>query len=270
MSRSSPTPSRPAQTVTVSGGTLFISSASGGTPVSFTNGTLEVTALNAGSANLTATHGQPRRRGQSHPAGQHPADSQLHEQSAPLHLPHHQIHHVERQLCHHGLSLPSAYGGYASNDPASSTIYLVLTNGPITPFLTWVGASGGALNSTWDFIASDWTNTVKHDAESYVDGALVTFDDTGRTNVVNLTGPFLPLGVTINNSVQNYTFAGVGAINGTQRGDQAGHRPVDLGQFGRRQLQRRSDHRRGRDRCRWATTIPTAAWAPVRLPSTGR
>jgi len=108
-----------------------------------------------------------------------------------------------------------AFAGYISNDVVNKQILLVLTNGPVTPSLTWMGAVGGVLNSTWDFVASDWTNKPAHTAASYSDGALVTFDDTGLTNVINLVTTNYPAGVTVNNSTLNYKFIGTGAIVGT-------------------------------------------------------
>ena len=101
------------------------------------------------------------------------------------------------------------------------------------------------LNSNWDFFTTDWTNTATHAAASLSDGALVTFDDSGRTNVVNLTATFNPAGVTVSqHATHNYTFTGAGMPGGTNGVTKLGSGTLDLGQHGRRQLQRRPEHRR--------------------------
>ena len=202
----------PSQTINVNGGTLFISTATASTPLTFNNGTLKVGTLTAG-ANLTV-------------------NSTLNVSGAnfiqPANMPLIPAYPVTYPVIKYttlsgsptfSAVLPGGgfppFGGFISNDNATATIYLVLTNGPVTPSLTWFGFSGGTVNSTWDFAANDWTNKPAHTLASYTDGSLITFDDGGLTNVVNLTTIFQPAGVTVTNSGLTYTFVGSGAISGT-------------------------------------------------------
>jgi len=206
------------QTINVTGGTLFISTAnSSTTPVNFTNGTLKATALN-GTANLTVP---TLNIGGS--------ANVIQIINAPLINSYPSAFPVIKYTTLNGIpavsgvaptfsaSLPTTgfppFGGFVSNDTATATIYIVLTNGPVTPLLTWFGLSSGALNSTWDFVASDWTNKPAHTAASYTDGSLVVFDDGGQTNVVNLNAQDVyPAGITFSNNSLNYTLTGNFAI----------------------------------------------------------
>ena len=81
--------------------------------------------------------------------------------------------------------------------------------------LVWSG--DGAAN-VWNVNgAANWNSG----AEKFYNVDSVTFDDTGSASpVVNLVGTLLPSAVTVNNSSQDYTFAGSGSISGQHRADQ--------------------------------------------------
>src|SRR5581483_1575164 len=199
----------------ISGGTFFINTASSGTtPVNFTNGTLKVTAA-GGSANLTVPT--------LNVGG---AANVIQVVNAPLINTYPSAFPIIKYTTLTGIpnvsgiaptfsaSLPTSgfppFGGFISNDTATTTLYLVFTNGPVTPLLTWVGLSGsGVLNSAWDFVANDWTNKPAHTQASYTDGSLVVFDDGGVTNKVDLNASDVyPAGVTFSNNAVSYTLRG--------------------------------------------------------------
>jgi fibronectin-binding autotransporter adhesin len=98
-------------------------------------------------------------------------------------------------------TLPPGYSGYISNDN-SSTVWLVVTNGPV---YTW----GGGVNGNWDTTTLNWTND-SGVTVAYADGVSVVFNDLAQTANVGLTAPHAPLSWTVNNSVLNYTFSGSG------------------------------------------------------------
>lgn len=110
--------------------------------------------------------------------------------------------------------LPSTYQGYISNNTASLSIDLVITNGPALAALKsikWNGAPTG--DWTTNSGTLNWlTNST---AVNYNQGDTVTFDDslTGTTNV-NITTDVTPGGFTVNNSAVNYLFSGAGKIGG--------------------------------------------------------
>lgn len=101
-------------------------------------------------------------------------------------------------------TLPGTFSGYVSNDN-SSTVWLVVTNGPALPKLCqW----GGGVNDDWDTTSLNWTNNGS--AVAYAEGDLVLFNDSAQTAAVNLTAPHAPLAWTVTNNVLNYTFTGSG------------------------------------------------------------
>jgi fibronectin-binding autotransporter adhesin len=104
-------------------------------------------------------------------------------------------------------TLPNAFKGAISNDN-SSTIYLLITNGPSLASVVW----GGGVNNLWDTNALNWTNNGV--AVKYKDLDIVTFDDSGETSNVYVTNTFTPSAWVQNNSLLNYTFTGVGSIIG--------------------------------------------------------
>ncbi|HEV2328059.1 MAG TPA: autotransporter-associated beta strand repeat-containing protein, partial [Verrucomicrobiae bacterium] len=106
--------------------------------------------------------------------------------------------------------------GYISNDVADSRIVLVLINGPKT--LTWTGTDPfnpifWDLDTTTNWISFKGSPSQAPAAFNTEDSVL--FDDTASTNVVELVSGLEPGSVTINNSVLNYTFEGLGALSGT-------------------------------------------------------
>jgi autotransporter-associated beta strand protein len=105
-------------------------------------------------------------------------------------------------------TLPSTFKGYVSNDTVN-TLWLVITNGP---FIAKSDLWAGAANYNWDTTSLNWTNAGV--AVAYNEGDFVTFNDSARTNNVNLTGARLPASLTISNSVLNYSFSGPGSIGG--------------------------------------------------------
>jgi autotransporter-associated beta strand protein len=107
-------------------------------------------------------------------------------------------------------TLPGGYTGYISNDN-SSTIWLVVTNGPAIASLQW----GGGVNNLWDTNTLNWTNNGV--AVAYHENNLVVFNDSAQTATVNLVGtePHTPFGWTVTNNVLNYTFTGTNSISGS-------------------------------------------------------
>ncbi|HEX3719953.1 MAG TPA: autotransporter-associated beta strand repeat-containing protein [Verrucomicrobiae bacterium] len=107
-------------------------------------------------------------------------------------------------------TLPGAFKGYISNDN-SSTIWLVITNGPALPKTDqW----GGAVSDNWDTTTLNWTNN--QIAVAYSEGDFVLFNDTAQTGAVNIVGtaPLIPYSWTVTNNVLNYTFFGTDSVAG--------------------------------------------------------
>src|SRR6185437_3770088 len=191
------------QAINMSGGAWSIggssSASSASSAVNMTNGTLKITTMSTGTPNLAAsTINLGSGPNVIQPATIPSIDVYPKTFIIASYTTLNGVDHTNTLAA----SLPAggfpAFAGYVTVDTTAKQILLVLTNGPITPSLTWVGFNGGALNSTWDFVANDWTNKPAHTQVSYTDGSLVTFDDTARTNV----------------SV-NYSFIGSGYITGT-------------------------------------------------------
>lgn len=106
---------------------------------------------------------------------------------------------------------PGTFTGYISNNVNSSSIDLVITSGPISKSDTWIGE----VNSLWDSTTTNWLSSGQF--TNYNDLDVITFDDTASNSTVNITGPRIPAtasGLTFNNNTLNYTFSGVGSING--------------------------------------------------------
>jgi hypothetical protein len=108
-------------------------------------------------------------------------------------------------------TLPNTYGtyqGYLSNDVATLTLWLVVTNGPSVSTVEW----GGGVNNQWNTTSLNWTNNGA--AVKYSDGDFVTFDDYARQSTVTITGTEKPATLEVNNNVLNYVFTGSGSIGG--------------------------------------------------------
>lgn len=123
-------------------------------------------------------------------------------------------------------TLPGIFQGYTSNDNVS-TIWLVVTNGPVTAKADeW----GGGVNNQWDTTSLNWTNAGV--AVKYAENDSVTFDDFGQTGTVNLTSPHTPLGVIVTNNTLNYSFTGVGSIGGATGLEKDGSASLSLSETG--------------------------------------
>lgn len=105
-----------------------------------------------------------------------------------------------------------AFEGYLSNNLATLTIDLVITNGPVPAQpIVWSGAQDGA----WDTTTLNWLLGAA--ATNYNNaGDFVTFDDTAATTTVYLvTATLTPGSVTVNNSAKAYAFTGDGKLSGS-------------------------------------------------------
>ncbi|HZS55986.1 MAG TPA: polysaccharide lyase family protein, partial [Bryobacteraceae bacterium] len=79
---------------------------------------------------------------------------------------------------------------------------------PYSPILKWSGTAGTA----WDLASINWLSGATPVA--YEDADTVTFDDSGATGTVVLSGTMTPAVVTFNNSTLSYTLSGA-AISGS-------------------------------------------------------
>lgn len=105
--------------------------------------------------------------------------------------------------------------GFVSNSVSSSTIVLVLLNGPRV--LTWTGTD--PVNPTfWDNgITTNWLafkGSVDEAPAAFSKGDAVIFDDTGSTGTVNVADILTPGSMDVTNNSLNYTIAGVGSLSG--------------------------------------------------------
>ena len=108
-------------------------------------------------------------------------------------------------------SVTPAYAGYLSNNTATLTIDLVITQGPApAQALTWTGTQSGA----WDPTTLNWL--AGSAATNYNNfGDFVTFDDTASNSTVHLATPTLtPGSLTVRNDSLAYTFTGSGKLSG--------------------------------------------------------
>src|SRR5581483_7024020 len=89
--------------------------------------------------------------------------------------------------------------------PTLELVAPVLTAGAVT----WTGANSG----DWDTNTVNWT--ASGTPTTYALGNAATFDDSLTAySTVNLTMPLFPLGVTVSNTLNNYTFSGAGNASG--------------------------------------------------------
>ena len=84
-------------------------------------------------------------------------------------------------------------------------VLLTVTASPAT--LTWTGAAG----ATWDTAALNWS--VAGNADKFIPGDSVVFDDTGANPAVSLATTLAPVTLTVN-ATQAYTLTGSGALSG--------------------------------------------------------
>jgi autotransporter-associated beta strand protein len=102
-------------------------------------------------------------------------------------------------------------GAYLSNNVASSSVDLVVTNCLVSDsFLTW----NGNVSADWDMETPNWMNNLTTGL-SYADGNSVVFNDTatGATDIA-LTDVLTPASVTVSNTARTYTFGDSGALSG--------------------------------------------------------
>jgi autotransporter-associated beta strand protein len=107
------------------------------------------------------------------------------------------------------LVVPSGTSAYLSNNVNNSSLDVVVT---AVPALVWNGTVSGGI---WQIGGPlNWLSGVT--PVSYTDGEFVQFNDNlaGTTNVT-LTSTVSPAGITVNNTLSNYTYTGAGTIAGT-------------------------------------------------------
>ena len=112
------------------------------------------------------------------------------------------------------LALPNLIGGYITNDTANKMIALVVTNVTAPPQIVWSAGTG-----TWDFSSLNWTNLTTSALTAWADTNGAIFDDTASGSgpfTVTLNTNVSPVGVTFNNSTNNYTLTGTGSITGNE------------------------------------------------------
>ncbi len=122
-------------------------------------------------------------------------------------------------------TVPSAspnYQGFISNNVAGGSIDLVLTAGPQAanpPPAPKADTWNGTPTANWDTNTANWISgglpAIYTNVTTTGTGDFVTFDDSlkGTTNV-NLTTVLSPTTLTVNNTLSNYLFTGVGSISG--------------------------------------------------------
>ena len=87
----------------------------------------------------------------------------------------------------------------------------------------------GGVSTNWDIATTaNWLQAGA--ASTYSDGAAVWFDDTAKSNTVNLSASVAPSFVTFNNSAQDYTLTSFGAngLNGTNSLVKSGNGTLEL------------------------------------------
>jgi fibronectin-binding autotransporter adhesin len=122
-------------------------------------------------------------------------------------------------------TLPGSFMGYITNDGVS-TIWLVLTNGPVAKTDEWVGN----VNNTWDTTTKNWLSG--GNSVTYSQNDAVIFDDSAQTGNVTLPAARTPLGCTITNNSLAYTFSGSGRITGATGLEKDGTASATLAETG--------------------------------------
>jgi autotransporter-associated beta strand protein len=89
----------------------------------------------------------------------------------------------------------------------------ISVSGVATP-LVWKGGKSPGPN-VWNHTVTNFLNTVTSAYDRFYDGDLVVFDDTGLTNIVNVTEANAPGLLTLANNSTAYTFVGSGNLSGT-------------------------------------------------------
>ena len=105
-------------------------------------------------------------------------------------------------------------------DPSTTGSYLEVTASGQAQPLTWVGGAA-PVPDAWDTSTLNWSNTVSGLPSAFLNGDVVTFDDTAVTNEVNVTNA-INASITFNNNNLNYLFDGPGTLTGTLELDGSG------------------------------------------------
>ena len=111
-------------------------------------------------------------------------------------------------------ALGAGYFGYVLNNSANNTVDIyITTNAPNN--LVWTGATG---NDQWDITSFNWMTIPGGIATNFNLGDLVTFNDSSTHTNISIPSPVVPgqtgAGVTISNSLNQYTFSGA-TVSGT-------------------------------------------------------
>lgn len=110
-------------------------------------------------------------------------------------------------------ALGAGFSAYVLDNVANKTVDLFITTNPPNS-LIW----RGLLNNNWDTTTKNWITTVGSFPTNFSTGDSVTFDDGTANTGVNIVGTVVPgqsgTGVTVNSTVQNYSFSG-GTVAGT-------------------------------------------------------
>lgn len=105
------------------------------------------------------------------------------------------------------LSLVQGWAGFVTNNTTAKQIQLVITGASVLDWRAFV-------NTNWDTATVNWFDLSNNVATAFGSGATVFFDDSTSNSLVYLTASLSPGATTVNNSLSNYTFAGVGQISG--------------------------------------------------------
>ncbi|HTR43621.1 MAG TPA: autotransporter-associated beta strand repeat-containing protein [Pseudomonadales bacterium] len=104
-------------------------------------------------------------------------------------------------------TIPTGFSAASFSDNGAGLISLKIT---APPLLTWVGAVGTTLNSSWDIgTTPNWAA-----GSTFANNDLALFTDTASNGVVNLTTVLSPDSTTVSNNTLAYTFKGSGNIAG--------------------------------------------------------
>jgi autotransporter-associated beta strand protein len=104
--------------------------------------------------------------------------------------------------------LPARAVGGLVNNTAGTSIDLNVTT---IDFPKWTGA----INGSWDGTTQNWQLVVGGGPTNYQNFDALLFDDTATgTTTIDVTGPFTPSTVKVNNTTKTYTFSGAGGIGG--------------------------------------------------------
>src|SRR5690606_12062562 len=92
-----------------------------------------------------------------------------------------------------------------------NSIQITVTGNP-TP-LVWKGGKQPGPNIC-DHNVTNWLNTGTRLYDRFYNGDLITFDDTGITNIINITETSAVGGMVMGNSSLSYAFTGAGNLTG--------------------------------------------------------